>query len=137
MWKRATLVVLALASSNALAAPSMSWNADEKTHVLLLQKGLAGKSLAAVEDVLAAEGFHVTTTRLAMAGSGLPALRQGTLTVVYETTPPHTTCARRAPCRHVGARRVLIELACDQSIGVGTNPPPECDWLRGLDVLPQ
>ncbi len=138
MWKRAILVAGALAaSSNAIAAPAMSWNADEETHVRLLRRGLSGRSLGAVEAVLAAEGFHVTETKLAMAGTAVPTLRQGTLTIVYETTPPQTTCTPGAPCRHLVAQRALIVLACDQDIAYGTKPAPSCDGLRGFDVVPQ
>jgi hypothetical protein len=139
MVKIGTAAFAAVMTSSALAAagPAMSWNADEPTHARLLQQGLTGKALQALEGVLVAEGFHVTSVQLQMAGTAVPTLHEGTLTIVYETTVQQPACPNLAPCRHVVPRRTLVQLSCDQSLVAGTKPAPSCDGLRGLSIIPQ
>ncbi len=131
-------LLLVLSSATVGAQPAaITWGGDEPTHMRLLGKGLAGKSLAAVEGMLAAEGFHVVATRLNMAGTAVPTMRQGTLSVVYETIVQQPACPPGAPCRQVRPAKVLVELGCDQYITAGSKTPNSCDGLRGVSVIPQ
>jgi hypothetical protein len=104
---------------------------------LLTQQGTGGKSLAAVDRVLVAEGFHVASSSLKMHGTAVPTLRQGTLTLVYETTVQPQACPAGAPCRHVEPHKVIVEISCDQHVMTGHQVVDSCDGLRGFGVVPQ
>jgi hypothetical protein len=138
MTRRLALLALLATTTTAAAQPSaLSWGADEPTHAILLRKGLAGKSLGAVEAILSAEGFHVVATKLVMSRTSVPTLRQGTLSIGYETTVQQRSCPPGAPCPHFPPARVNIELACDQYVGASSTTPDSCDGLRGLAITPQ
>jgi hypothetical protein len=137
MTRLVALLMLVTTATAGAQPVAVTWGTDEPTHTRLLGQGLTGKSLAAVEKMLAAEGFHEVRTRLTMSGTAVPTLHQGTLSVVYETTVQQPACPPGAPCRQVRPATVLVELGCDQYVATGSKIAISCDGLRGISVIPQ
>ena len=117
------LVVVALAS--VAHADPIKWD-NEENHARLLGKGMHGRALAAVEQMLANAGYHMTHAKLVMSDTPT-ATRQGTLHVMYETTVTQPSCPKGAPCRNVQPKHADVELGCVQ---FSKAPPDSCDDLR-------
>ena len=123
------LAVVAFAS--VAQADPITWDKDEANHTRLLAKGLHGKALAAVEQMLAAEGYRMTYTKLVMQSTPT-AVRQGTLSIGYETTVTRPSCPKGAPCRNVQPKHANVELGCVQ---YSKAPPDSCDDLRWVKLV--
>jgi hypothetical protein len=121
------LLALVLLGTVAHADP-ITWDKDEANHTRLLGKGMHGRALGAVEQMLANAGYHMTHAKLVMKDTPTAA-RQGTLSVDYETSVTQPSCPKGAPCRNVQPKHAYVELGCVQ---FSKAPPDSCDDLRSV-----
>jgi len=120
------LLALVMLASVAQADP-IKWD-NEDNHNRLLAKGMHGRALAAVEQMLANAGYHMTHAKLVMSDTAGPA-RQGTMSIMYETSVTQPSCPKGAPCRNVVPKHAYVELGCVQ---FSKAPPDSCDDLRSV-----